>query len=129
VETIIVTLRKEDGQELDLEVPREVCAADLVQELALTFGLSGNFQVFAEPPNRLIAPPRNPRPDRGVGRCTVDTDLGRTNARLPSARPSPAKRPNGWAGGRLAPARCRGASAALCSHFHSPLRRIYLGTN
>jgi len=56
VETIIVTLRKEDGQELDLEVPREVCAADLVEELALAFGLSGDFQVFADPPNRLIAP-------------------------------------------------------------------------
>jgi hypothetical protein len=56
VETIIITLRKEDGQELDLEVPREVCAADLVEELALAFGLSGDFQVFAEPPNRMLAP-------------------------------------------------------------------------
>jgi len=56
VEIIIVTLKKEDGQELDLEVPREVCAADLVQELALAFGLSGDFQVFAGPPNRLLAP-------------------------------------------------------------------------
>ncbi len=57
MEHIIVSLRKEDGQELDLEVPREVRAADLVEELALSFGLSGAYyQIHADPPNRLLAP-------------------------------------------------------------------------
>jgi len=100
VETIIVTLRKEDGQELDLEVPREVCAADLVQELALTFGLSGNFQVFAEPPNRLIAP-HETLAQTGVwdGARLILTSGGQMPVSPRSAPPPPNVPPGGPLGG------------------------------
>lgn len=100
METIIITLRKEDGQELDLEVPREVCAADLVQELALTFGLSGNFQVFADPPNRLLAPHETlAQASVWDGARLMLTSGGRMPASSPVAAPPPP--PNVPPGGPL----------------------------
>ncbi len=90
MERIIVTLRSEDGQELDLEVPRDVCADDLVRELVLAFGLSGHFQVFADPPHRLLAP-QETLAQAGVwdgARLTL-TAGGRMPASHPVAVPPP----------------------------------------
>jgi hypothetical protein len=107
VETIIITLRKEDGQELDLEVPREVCAADLVEELALAFGLSGDFQVFAEPPNRMLAPHETLAQAGSLGWGAPAPDP-RLPSALSSAIASPAGSSRGGPGEGLEAARSGG---------------------
>jgi len=57
MERIIVTVKRQDeSQERDLELPADLSAEALIHELSLAWGLRESHEVYAQPPDRLLAP-------------------------------------------------------------------------
>jgi len=57
MERIIVTVqRRGESQECDLEVPADLSAEALVRELSLAWGWGEIYEVYAQPPDHLLAP-------------------------------------------------------------------------
>ncbi len=57
MERIIVTVqRRGESQECDLELPADLSAEALVRELSLAWGWRESYEVYAQPPDRLLAP-------------------------------------------------------------------------
>jgi len=57
VERVIVSLiRRGEGKELDLEVPVDIPAGALVQEIALALGWDDCSEIYADPPGRVLQP-------------------------------------------------------------------------
>jgi len=57
MEHVIVTVkRKGEAQVHDLEVPVEMNAEALVQEIALSLGWGGGYEIYAVPPERVLSP-------------------------------------------------------------------------
>jgi len=56
MERIIVTVKRQgENQEHDLELPANLSAEALVRELAVTWGWRETYEVYAQPPERLLA--------------------------------------------------------------------------
>jgi len=57
MERILVTVKRQDeSQEHDLELPTDLSAETLVRELSLVWGWRETYEVYAQPPDRLLAP-------------------------------------------------------------------------
>jgi hypothetical protein len=57
VERIIITVKRQgESQEYDLELPADLSAEALVRELSLIWGWKEAYEVYAQPPGRLLAP-------------------------------------------------------------------------
>lgn len=56
MERIIVSLEEDTLPPRDLELPLEITVSELLQELSLAFGLRGEQEIFASPPERLLMP-------------------------------------------------------------------------
>jgi len=55
MEHVIVTVkRKGEAQVRDLEVPVEMTAEDLTQQVASALGWGGNYEIYAVPPDRVL---------------------------------------------------------------------------
>ncbi len=56
MESVIVTVKRQgEAQVRDLEVPLEITAGELAQQMAAAFGWSSDYQVYAVPPERVLA--------------------------------------------------------------------------
>jgi len=57
MERIIVTIKCQDeSQERDLELPADLSTEALVRELSLAWGWKDTYEIYAQPPERLLAP-------------------------------------------------------------------------
>lgn len=57
MERVIVSVkRKGDSQARDLEVPVEMTAEALVQEISLALGWGSGYEIYAVPPERVLSP-------------------------------------------------------------------------
>lgn len=57
MESVIVTVKRQgEAQVRDLEVPLDITAGELAQQMAAAFGWSSDYQVYAAPPERVLPP-------------------------------------------------------------------------
>jgi hypothetical protein len=57
MDRIIITVKRQgESQEYDLELPADLSAEALVRELSLIWGWKEAYEVYAQPPGRLLAP-------------------------------------------------------------------------
>lgn len=57
MECVIVTVKREgEAQVRDLEVPVEMTTETLIQEITLSLGWGGGYEIYAVPPERVLNP-------------------------------------------------------------------------